>query len=98
MTLLGVPHFGRKPQINACIHFLLSRLHGNFLWLDHPYPVDIDAMHWVLGFPKNGEDPVDVILARDATIKKVYERYGAHHGTKGAIILIINDHSVHFVT
>jgi hypothetical protein len=45
MNLLEIPHFSRGKDVNACIKQLLAcAVHGGFLWMDRPVPIDVDLI------------------------------------------------------
>ena len=71
MKLLEVPYFSHIVSVFRCIIFLFSRLHGGFLWLDHPY--DINE-----GLPNEKEDPREAIKVFDLWEVEFYEKYGIH--------------------
>lgn len=48
----------------------------------------------VSGLPIAGEDPAEVIMAKEASAEKVYTRYGTHRGSRGVVISAIADPEV----
>jgi hypothetical protein len=57
MNLLEIPHFGRGKDVNACVKKLLERVHGGFLWMDRPIPIDVDLIVKITGMPTDGVKP-----------------------------------------
>ena len=70
LTLLKFPHFSRSPIVQACVSFLLTKMHGRYLWLDQSYPIFQNTMHWILGLPTSCEDPTDTLKEKHTTHKK----------------------------
>ena len=57
MNLLFMPHFGHSLQVNTYVKQLLVYFHKGCLWLDQPYPLDIELISSIIGLPKKGNDP-----------------------------------------
>jgi hypothetical protein len=57
MNLLEIPHFGRGKDVNACVKQLLARVHGGFLWMDRPVPIDVNLISKLTGLPTDGVKP-----------------------------------------
>jgi hypothetical protein len=51
LKLLDIPHFGRRNEVNACVKFLLTYVHGGYLYLDRPISIDTDLIARIIGLP-----------------------------------------------
>jgi hypothetical protein len=60
--------------------------------------VDAETMHRVTGLLIQGNDPSKVLKSKDATYDEIYSKYVTHRGTRGMVIMDINDRQVHFPT
>lgn len=68
---------------------LLSRVHGGCLWLDKHYPIDGEVMKKIFGFSKVGNDPIESIYLKDASVEEVYDKYGIHRRKQGVFSSIV---------
>ena len=80
------------------IKCLLSRLHGEYLKLDHAYPVDLETMHRVSSLPRSSEYPAEAISVCDIKADKFYHKYGTHKVFCGMMISTIQEPEVRFST
>ena len=55
-NMMFMPHFGHSIQVNTYMKQLLVFFHGGYLWLDQPYPVDIDLIARITGLPNEEKD------------------------------------------
>jgi hypothetical protein len=51
MSLHDLPVFGTTREVDRCTKFLISRVHKNTLWLDQAYPIHVEDIHKLIGFP-----------------------------------------------
>jgi hypothetical protein len=51
LNLFDIPHFGQRNEVNACVKFLLTCVHGGYLWLDRPISIDTDLIARITGLP-----------------------------------------------
>jgi len=93
MTLLDIPHFACRLNNRDCNRFLLSRLHEGLLWLDKKYLVDLHVIYLISRLPTSREY-MGMTLATTTVMKK----YNTHRGSCGAIILLITNLTIRFVT
>ncbi len=56
LNLLKIPHFERGIEVNAVVQFLLSCVHGGYLWLSNRVDIGIDLIHRITGLSKHGND------------------------------------------
>jgi hypothetical protein len=56
LNLFDIPHFGWSNEANACIKFLLTCMHGGYLWLDKPILIDTKPIARIIGLPMQGQD------------------------------------------
>jgi hypothetical protein len=57
LNLFDIPHFSRRNEVNGCIKFLLTCVHGGYLWLGMPISINTDMIARITGLPSQGEDP-----------------------------------------
>lgn len=98
MTLLDVQDFECSVSANCYIKFLLSRFHNGILWLDRSYLMTEHLMGQITGLLHIGEDPTEILKAKDANVQEIYAKYGIRRGNRGATIGLINDQGVRFAT
>ena len=48
-NMLFMPHFVYSIQINTYMKQLLVYFHGGYLWLDHPYLVNVELIGRIIG-------------------------------------------------
>jgi hypothetical protein len=71
-------------------------MHVNNLWLEKPYPIDLDMMHRVLSLPMTGEDPTVTIKEKELAHEEFYAWFGTHKGKCEVVIPEINDLTIRF--
>lgn len=71
-NLLDLPVFGTTGEAGRCTRFLISRVHGNSLWLEREYPIHVDDIHQLTGLSMEGED-----------VTKAFQGAGKHGKNKG---------------
>jgi hypothetical protein len=98
LSLLKFMHFGRALDFQSCVCFLLTRVHGGYLWLDQPYLIDQAIIHMISGLPTYGEDLTDSLREKHAPQEEVYSKYDTCRRKRGVVILEINDSIVRFAT
>jgi hypothetical protein len=57
LNLLEIPHFGRGNDFKNYVKQLLVVLHGGFLWMGRPMPIDVELIYFIIGLPSNDEKP-----------------------------------------
>jgi hypothetical protein len=85
MNLLEIPHFGRGKDVNACVKQLLARVHGGFLWMDRPVPIDVDLIANITGLPTDGVKPeqyLDDKMKEKTIAEEVKSQFGTDRGSK----------------
>ena len=95
MNLLFMPHFGHSLQDNTYVKQLLVYFHRGCLWLDQPYPVDVELISAITGLPKSGEDPASC-LCQGMDITKMKTKYKLQRKGRGSSIPLIEDPSMQF--
>ena len=65
MDLLFKPHFSHSSQVNTYMKQLLVCFHRGCLWLDQPYPIDVELISSIIGFLKKGKDPTPYLNRKD---------------------------------
>jgi hypothetical protein len=83
--------------VNACVKFLLTCVHGGYLWLDMPISIDKDLIARITNVPSQGQDP-NSLFADKKTGKTLSEetREKLHtvRGVRGLDVSIICDLTV----
>ena len=64
-NMLFMPHFGRSVQVNAYVKQLLFYFHRRCLWLDHPYPINVELISRITSLQKEGDDPAPFLAKQD---------------------------------
>ena len=52
-------------ESNACVKHILVCFHGGTLWLDTPIMVMVELILEIMGFPKDGPEPLQYLKGRD---------------------------------
>jgi hypothetical protein len=80
---------------------LLARVHGGFLWMERPVPIDVDLIANITGLPTDGVNPeqyLDEKMKEKTIAEEVKSQFGTDRGNKGMIIKNINDPTTRFMT
>jgi hypothetical protein len=73
MNFLEIPHFGRGEDFNSYKKKLLARVHGRFLCMDRPIPIDVYLIANIIGIPTDGmkhEQYLDDKMKENARYKR----------------------------
>jgi hypothetical protein len=76
---------------------LLVRVHGGFLWMERPFPIDVELILNIIGFPTDGVKPekyLDDKTKERVTREEVKVQFGTNRGNIGMIIKKINDPTI----
>ena len=57
-NMLFIAHFVHSIQVNTYVKKLLIYFHRGYLWLDQPYPVNVELIVRITGRPTEGKDPL----------------------------------------
>ena len=79
LNVMKIPHFGRHPEVNACIKLLLLCFYGGYLWLDRHITMDPVLIHQITGLSMEGIDPQEFYPGKDADralVQKIKDIYG----------------------
>jgi hypothetical protein len=101
LNLFDIPHFGRSNEVNACVKFLLTCVHGGYLWLDRPISIDTDLIARITGLPSQGQDPNSLFADKktDRTLSEAMrEKFHTVRGVHGLDVSSICDPTVRIAT
>jgi hypothetical protein len=99
MNLLGISHFGRGKDVNACVKQLLEWVHGGILWMDRHESIDVDLIVEITGLPTNGEKPdkyLDDKTKEKSMENEIKNKYETDRGSGGMIIKKIIEPTTRF--
>jgi hypothetical protein len=97
---MDITHFGCSHEINACVKFFLSCIHGGTLWLDPLVSIDTALIAWITGLPKVGED-ISLLfhkVGERSLSELMKENFQTFRGKKGMDVKKINDDNLQFAT
>jgi hypothetical protein len=98
LTLLKCSHFGRALIVQVYVHFLLTKSHGGYLWLDQLDLIDETMIHRVSSLPTFDKDPTDTLKKKDAAQEEVYSRFGTRRRKHKVVIPKITNLTILFTT
>lgn len=58
LNLLRMPPFGHYNITDQIVCQLLSLVHDGSLWIQDRIPIDAILIHWIIGLPMEGPDPI----------------------------------------
>ena len=85
MNLLFMPHFGHSLQANTHVKNILVCFHIDFLWLDRPYPVDVELISSITRLRKKGHERTSY-LHQNRDTNKMKHKYNMQRMGRGFII------------
>jgi hypothetical protein len=101
LNLFDIPHFGRSKKVNARVKFLLTCVHGGYLWLYRPISIDTNLSARITILPTQGQDPNSLFVEKkiDRTLsKEMREKFHTIRGVHGLDVLRICDPTVRLAT
>jgi len=72
LKFFDIQHFDRSNEVNACVNFLLTCLHGVYLWLDMIIYIDTYLIARITGLPTQRKDP-NLLFVDNKTNKTMSE-------------------------
>ena len=64
-NMLFMPYFGYSVQVNMYAKKLLVSFHRGCLWLDQPYPMDVEFISRITSLPNEGDNPMPYLAKKD---------------------------------
>jgi hypothetical protein len=83
LSLVDFPHFGHSGMVTLCIFFLLTLLHGGYLWLGGKYLVDEETIQRLSTYPCMEMNWKKYLATKDASQHEIYGTYSTHHKCVG---------------
>jgi len=88
-------------DINAYVKKLLERVHGGFVWMDRPIPIDVELIEKIAGFPIYWVKEKKYVYdkRKEKTIEEqVKSQIGTNRGSICMVIKNINEPTTRFMT
>lgn len=81
--------FDTQFPVMQCTKLLVSRMHGDLLWLDRDYPIHVEDISWLTGLDEVGNAVITAFQAgvkwgRKQSEDNIYARYETKWGGRGA--------------
>ena len=98
--MLGIPHFGRSLEVNACVKNLLGCDHDGKLQLDEKVEITMKLISEIICLPIQGEDPKKLFSKENQKefFVEVYDNYGTTRGGRVFLINMLNEDTIKFTT
>ena len=94
MAITHLLHFGRSMKVNTYLKKWLSHFHDGYLWMDTKFPIMVNLISQITGFPKEGVNSYQCFKGNDNEKKiavRLKKRYDVICDKREYVISTINE-------